>query len=89
MSRGSRARAPVALASGSRTGTLRTMIRAAWNLFLLGCKTGFKLNGPYWTWRRETGFGVDPAKMPSAAERRHAMLEYGAWVGQMRALRKR
>ncbi|MBL9141997.1 MAG: hypothetical protein JNK53_09045 [Phycisphaerae bacterium] len=64
------------------------MLRSIWNLFLLACKTGFKLNGPYWRWRRETVFGTDPAKMPSAAERRKAVLEYGAWVGHMRALKR-
>jgi hypothetical protein len=65
------------------------MIRALWNLFLVGCATGFKLRGPYWRWRKETAFGSNASRMPNAAARRHAALEYGAWVGQMRALRRR
>jgi hypothetical protein len=36
----------------------------------------------------ETAFGADRAKWPSAAERRRAALEYGAWVGAMRRLRR-
>jgi hypothetical protein len=66
-----------------------TVLRALWNLLILGWKTRFRVNGAYWAWRRETGFGTDAAHMPNAAARRHAMLEYGAWVGQMRALRRR
>lgn len=66
---------------------LRAM-RGAWNLLLLAFSTRFRLRGAYWTWRRETGFGTDPARMPGAAEQRRAMLEYGEWVGQMRAMRK-
>ena len=60
-----------------------------WNLFLLGAKTRFRLRGPYWRWRMETAFGTDPARMPDPAARRRAAIEYGAWVGQMRALRRR
>ena len=63
-------------------------IRGAWNLFLLGWATGFRLRGRYWSWRMETAFGADRAKWPSAAERRRAALEYGAWVGAMRRLRR-
>ena len=61
-----------------------TTLRALWNLFLLAWKTRFRLNGRYWTWRRETAFGSDPAQMPSAAARRHMILRYGAWVSSMR-----
>ncbi len=61
-------------------------ISALWNLFLLGWKTGFRMRGPYWRWRMETAFGTDAARMPTAAARRRAVLEYGAWVGRMRAL---
>ena len=63
-------------------------IRGAWNLFLLGWATGFRLRGRYWSWRMETAFGADRAKWPSAAARRRAALEYGAWVGAMRRLRR-
>lgn len=68
-------------------GPLRAM-RGAWNLLLLGFATRFRLRGGYWAWRRETGFGTDPSRMPGPRERRRAMLEYGEWVGQMRAMRK-
>lgn len=61
-------------------------LRGAWNLFLLGCKTRFRLGGSYWKWRMETAFGVDRAKWPSAAERRRAALDYGAWAGTMRRM---
>jgi hypothetical protein len=61
--------------------------RGAWNLFLLGLATRFRLRGKYWSWRMETAFGADRSRWPSARERRRAALEYGAWVGQMRRLR--
>ena len=63
-------------------------LRGAWNLFLLGWATRFRLRGGYWRWRMETAFGADRAKWPPAAERRRAALEYGAWVGAMRRLRR-
>ena len=62
------------------------VLSGAWNLFLLGWKTRFRLRGRYWSWRMETAFGTDPARMPPAAERRRAALAYGAWVGRMRAM---
>ena len=68
------------------TLTVMHAVRGAWNLFLLGLATRFRLRGRYWSWRNETAFGADRAAWPSAAERRRAALEYGAWVGRMRAL---
>jgi hypothetical protein len=62
------------------------VVRGLWNLALLGAKTGFRLKGRYWTWRMETAFGADRSKWPSAAERRRAAIEYGAWVGAMRRM---
>jgi hypothetical protein len=37
----------------------------------------------------ETAFGHDPARMPDAKARRHAIIDYANWVASMRALRKR
>ena len=60
------------------------MIASFLGLLRLGFATGFRLRGAYWTWREETAFGADRSKWPSAAERRHAMLEYAAWAQRMR-----
>lgn len=60
---------------------------ALWALFRLGWATRFRLNGKYWTWRRETAFGVDPQRMPSARARRDAVLEYAHWVRCMGRMR--
>ncbi len=71
-------------------------MRTLWRHFIaiielgrLAWKTGFRLRGPYWTWRNETAFGHDPKRMPSAAARREAIVEYANWVAAMRALRRR
>ena len=85
-----------ALRGNSTTGIVGTLaceyslmmhaLRGIWNLALLGAKTGFRLRGRYWTWRMETAFGADRSKWPSAAARRKAAIEYGAWVGEMRRM---
>ena len=62
-------------------------IGGIWALAWLGVQSGFRMNGPYWRWRRETAFGSDPEQWPSARERRKTMLEYGRWVFRMRRLR--
>jgi hypothetical protein len=58
------------------------------SLLRLGWSTRFRLGGAYWSWRRETAFGGDRSRWPSEAERRRAMIDYGAWVGAMRSLRR-
>ena len=76
----------------SRSQSVKTAMRlliAIRELFLLGWKTGFRRRGAYWTWRMETAFGHDPARMPNAKSRRHAIIDYANWVASMRALRKR
>ncbi|MBX3356531.1 MAG: hypothetical protein KF724_12615 [Phycisphaeraceae bacterium] len=60
--------------------------RALWQLARLAWAVRFRLNGPYLRWRRETAFGHDPSKWPSPAERRAAVLRYGAWMSQMKRL---
>ena len=60
------------------------MLHAFLGLFRLGLSTRFRIGGSYWKWRKETAFGNDPAKWPSEAARRHAMLEYAAWAHRMR-----
>ena len=60
------------------------MLRSFLGLFHLGLATRFRVGGAYWKWRKETAFGNDPDKWPSAADRRHAMLEYAAWAQRMR-----
>ncbi|MEI7876435.1 MAG: hypothetical protein DWI09_02150 [Planctomycetota bacterium] len=60
------------------------MITALLGLLRLGFATRLRVGGAYWKWRKETAFGSDPAKWPSAAERRHAMLEYARWTQAMR-----
>jgi hypothetical protein len=60
------------------------MIHSLLGLFHLGFATRFRVRGAYWSWRKDTAFGNDPAKWPSAAERRHAMLDYARWAWRMR-----
>ncbi len=57
-------------------------------LLLLLKAVRFRMNGPYLRWRRETAFGHDPARWPTAGERRAAMLRYGAWVWRMKRIRR-
>ncbi len=68
---------------------LTDRVRGAWQLLMLAWAVRFRIRGAYLTWRRETAFGSDPARWPPPAERRRAMLEYGAWVARMKALRRR
>ena len=59
-----------------------------WGLVLLagmGLRTGFRLKGPYWTWRQHTAFG--PWGPSSRAEGRRALLEYARWLAQYRRFR--
>jgi hypothetical protein len=60
------------------------LLRSLLGLVHLGFATRFRLKGPYWKWREETAFGSERSKWPSAADRRHAMLEYAAWAQRMR-----
>lgn len=60
------------------------MLASLLGLLRLGLATRFRVNGAYWKWRKETAFGADPSKWPSASARRHAMLEYAAWSWRMR-----
>jgi hypothetical protein len=54
-------------------------------LLLIAARAGFRLNRPYWRWRRETAFGPPDAaqRLPRIARIR-AMLEYGRWVYRMK-----
>jgi hypothetical protein len=65
------------------------LLRAVIALARLGIATRFRLGGAYWSWRRETAFGRDASRWPSAAHRREAMVEYAEWVAEMRALIRR
>jgi len=69
-----------------RLGPIATLT-AVWELLLLAAQTGFRLHGPYLTWRRETAFGTDASRRPARAERLHALLAYGRWVHRMKRLR--
>ncbi len=55
-----------------------------WELARLAVRSGFRLDGPYWRWRSETAFGLDPATRPSRVQRIRAVLGYGRWVWRMR-----
>ncbi|MBM4051829.1 MAG: hypothetical protein FJ270_03675 [Planctomycetes bacterium] len=61
------------------------LLHAVIALARLGIATRFRLGGAYWSWRRETAFGRDAARWPSAAHRRKAMIEYAEWVTAMRS----
>jgi len=59
-------------------------LSALWQLFRLAAISGFRLKGPYWTWRMHTAFGRG---MPSSrAELIRSVLEYGRWIARMRRL---
>ena len=60
------------------------VIQSLLGLLSLGLATRFRTRGAYWRWRMETAFGADESRWPSAAERRHAMLEYARWSWRMR-----
>ena len=60
------------------------MIQSLLGLLRLGFATRFRVHGAYWAWRKETAFGADESKWPSAGARRHAMLEYARWAWRMR-----
>ena len=64
-------------------------VDALWQLARLAVLSNFKLRGAYWKWRAETAFGTNAKRMPSRAARLRAVLQYGAWVGQMRRLAAR
>lgn len=53
----------------------------------LGIATRFRVRGPYWRWRMETAFGLDPALRPSRARMIRLAFEYAAWTTRMRRLR--
>lgn len=51
--------------------------RLAWLVMI----SGFKLRGPYWSWRWHTAFGAGPAPTSRTAWR--AILHYARWVQRM------
>ena len=56
-----------------------------WELLLLAARAGFRMNGPYWQWRRETAFGPpEAARRFGFLARVRATLEYGRWVYRMK-----
>jgi hypothetical protein len=63
---------------------MRSFAQSLLGLLALGFATRFRVNGAYWSWRKETAFGVDESKWPNAAARRHAMLDYARWAWRMR-----
>ena len=67
-----------------RISLSNAMIQSLLGLLSLGFATRFRVGGAYWKWRKETAFGVDESKWPSAADRRHAMLDYARWAWRMR-----
>ncbi len=68
---------------------MKQTVDALWQLARLAVLSRFQLRGAYWKWRADTAFGTDLKRMPSRAARLKAVLEYGAWVGQMRRLAAR
>lgn len=58
---------------------------AFYELARLGLLSGFRLRGPYWTWRLHTAFGR--GYPTSRWETFKSVLEYGRWVYKMRRLR--
>jgi len=63
---------------------IQSLLQSLLGLLWLGFATRFRVNGAYWSWRKETAFGLDESKWPSPAARRHAMLEYARWAWRMR-----
>lgn len=58
-------------------------------LLSMAASTRWRLRGAYWSWRRETAFGSDPARWPSRRERVRAILDYARWAARMRSLARR
>jgi hypothetical protein len=54
---------------------------ALYELARLALLTGFRLKGPYWTWRLNTAFGRG---YPPRSEMLVSILEYARWVRRMR-----
>jgi hypothetical protein len=74
-------------AHGLHSANMRFLIETIgglYELFRLGVITRFRFRGPYWTWRMETAFGIDPAQYPPFSARLHAALDYGRWVYRMK-----
>ena len=61
------------------------LLGGLWALCAIALRTGFRPSRhPYWKWREETAFGTEARQQPSAAERRHVLLDFGRWVYRMR-----
>lgn len=68
---------------------MRTLVRylvAALEAIRLAWAVRGRTKGAYLTWREETAFGADRARWPSAAARRHAIVDYLNWCASMRRL---
>lgn len=62
--------------------TLWDSLMGLYELARLAAISGFRFNGPYWSWRLHTAFGRGyPA---SKRELVLALLAYGRWVHRMR-----
>lgn len=55
-------------------------------LFVMLCRSRFRLGGAYWAWRRETAEG-DGVGLSRGA-RWHAVVEYARWLDRMNSVSK-
>lgn len=62
-------------------------IGGIWELGLLALSCGFRLNGRYLRWRKETVFGSDPKRWPPFRDRISAIIAYSRWVYRVKRLR--
>ena len=56
-----------------------------WALFVLLCRSRFRLGGAYWQWRWQTAFGRGE---PAFLEKTIGVLDYARWMHQMRRNRR-
>ena len=65
---------------------LRHGITGLLGLALLAIRYRGRFSNRYWQWRRETAFGHDSSAGPQGVDRWWAILDFGAWVWQIRRM---
>ncbi len=65
---------------------IRHWIAGLLGLLLVVVRYRGRFKNAYWRWRRETAFGSDSSETPGGVDHWWAILDFGAWVWQMRRL---
>ena len=64
----------------------RHFVTGLLGLFLLCIRYRGRFKNSYWQWRRETAFGQDASRSSGGVDRWWAILDFGAWVWQIRRM---